>query len=106
MAIYWNTDNPDKPWGKWDPKAELDIPFKWTDWLAAIGVNYASHVASANAPLEVIGSSQAGGIISVFVRVNAGFVLNKKYDVECTITTDGNPPRKDNRRVQLKMVDR
>lgn len=108
QSAFWNVDNVDKPWGKWDPKAELDIPFKWTDWLAASASSYASHQVNVEAPLEVITSSQAGGIVTVFVRVLVGQTvqLNRKYYVECEITTNDVPPRKDNRRVYLKMVER
>lgn len=106
MAVFWNTNNPDRPEGKWDPKAQLDIPFKWTDWLAALGKAYASHVIECEAPVILVGSSQNGGIITPVVRIDPGFKLNKKYYVECQITTDGNPPFKDNRRVYLKMVER
>lgn len=109
MPPYWNTtDNPDKPWGKWDRKAQLDIPFNWGDWLADLALNYASHVILAEAPLEVVGSAHAGGVITAFVKVPDGATvqLNRKYWVECAITTDGNPPRTDNRRVYLKIMER
>jgi hypothetical protein len=105
---YWNIENPDKPWGKFDPKAQLDIPFDWSDWLADLALNYASHVVTAEPPLEVVGSAQTAGVITAFLKVTDGGTvsLNRKYWVECEITTDGNPPRKDNRRVYLKMVER
>jgi hypothetical protein len=108
MATFWNVEKIDKPWGKFDPKAQLDIPFKWTDWLTDLGLNYASHVITVEPPLQLVGSNQLGGIITAFVKVLDGesVNLNQKYFIECEITTDGTPPRKDNRRVYLKMVER
>jgi hypothetical protein len=106
--MYWNTDNPLKPWGYFDPNAQLDIPFDWTAWLAELGVNYASHLFILPAELEEVSSGQNAGIITIFVKVAAGqtVVAGTKYPVTCRITTDGTPPRKDDRTVYLKMFER
>jgi len=105
---YWNVENPDKPWGKFDPNAKLSIPFDWTEWLADLGVAYASHQILVEAPLEVVGSTHSAGIIAAFIQVQDGqsVQLNKKYSVTCRIVTDGNPPHQDDRTVYLKMVER
>lgn len=105
---YWNVDNPDKPWGKFDINAELDIPFNWADWLADLGLSYASHTIVAESPLEVVGSAHSNGIITAFIKVQAGQTpsINRKYAVTCKIVTDGSPPRKDDRTVYLKMMER
>jgi hypothetical protein len=108
MADFWNVENPDKPWGKFDPNAQLSIPFDWIEWLADLGVNYASHEIIVEAPLEVVGSAQVNGVIVAFLKVADGqeVAINKKYSVTCRIVTDGNPPHQDDRTVFLKMVQR
>lgn len=105
---FWNVENPDKPWGKFDPNAQLSIPFNWVEWLADLGVNYASHSVIVESPLELIGSAHVAGVIIAHVKVQDGQTaqLNRKYSVTCRIVTDCNPPHQDDRTVYLKMVQR
>jgi hypothetical protein len=48
----WNTDNPLKVWAYFDPDADIKIPFGITEWLADLGVGYASHQVLADPPLQ------------------------------------------------------
>jgi hypothetical protein len=105
---FWNVDNPLKPWGLFDPNATLDIPFDWSAWLAEIGAAHASHEIIVPVQLQVVGSSEAAGIVTAFIKVAVGqtITLNQKYPVTCRITTTGATPRVDDRTVYLKMVER
>jgi len=64
IGAAWNVDNPDKPWAKWDPEANIVIPIGLDDWLAELGTSYGSHDIIAAAPLECAseGTYQAGTI--------------------------------------------
>lgn len=105
---YWNIDNPDKPWGKWDANAKLDIPFDWSEWLTGIGETIASHEIIVEEPLEVISSAETGGVVTAFIKVEDGAEVNigQKYAVTCRVTTSGLEPRIDDRTVYLKMMRR
>lgn len=105
---FWNTDNPAKPWGNFDPQAQLDIPFDWSAWLADLGVAYDSHVIEVESPLELVGSTHTEGVITAYVKVASGgtYSIGRKYRVTCRITTTGSPSRVDERSVYLKMVER
>jgi hypothetical protein len=102
---YW-TDEKGKTVGIFDPDAKLNIPFDWRQWIAVAGSTYQSHVITVAPQLEVIQSSNAGGIITVRVGVLAGqtVVAKQLYSVKCHIVlSDG---QADDRTVYLKMIER
>lgn len=105
---YWNTDNPNKPWGLMDPNAQIDIPFDWSQWLAELGVDHASHQVLVESPLELVATQVNQGVVTAFVKVADGGTvqLGHKYAVTCRITTTGDPARTDDRTVYLKMQER
>lgn len=109
MSTFWNTDNPDKPWGKYDKDAELDIPFNWVPWLTEAGVSYASHVLTLPTEFEEFGAAlPIAGLVTVFIRKksSATLTIGHLYPIQCRIITDGSPPLKDDRTVYLKAMDR
>lgn len=111
MADYWNYDesNPLKPpWGAFDPNAQLDIPFNWSEWLALISETIAAYEIECEPPLQVVSHSESGGVVTAFIEVGVGgeVEINRKYWVTCHIVTTGPIPREDDRTVYLKMVER
>lgn len=87
-GAYWNVkDNPLKPWGWFDVNAKILYPFDWVTWLADSGTTYASHTCTAEAPLEIISSSQISGVIIAKVGVLSGEtpVDGQKYAITCHI---------------------
>lgn len=101
----WNVDNPLKPVALFDPNAERDIPFDWSDFLTDIASTYATHAIVAPAPLECVVSTPSGTKITARIRVAPGqtVVLGDKYTVTCRITAaDG---QVDDQTVYLKMTE-
>lgn len=85
---FWNLDNPKKPWGLFDPDAQLDIPFRWVEWLSDKEATYDSHQIIVDPVLEVVDSYQIDGVIVALIKVSEGAVYETgtKYPVTCRIT--------------------
>jgi hypothetical protein len=108
-GAFWNVDNPDKPWGLFDPDAQLPFPFDWSEWLTNEGATYASHIITPQAGLEEVSSTQAAGVITVLIKATDpdALTVNRKYAVTCSITaTAGALTLKDDRTVYLKIKQR
>jgi hypothetical protein len=103
---YWNTTNPDKPVGKFDPNAIIDFPIGLTDWLAKLGTTYASHTIIADTPLECVASSQSGGDLTVRIQLvaSATFTVGAKYPF--TVRLVGADGQQDDRTFWLKLQNR
>lgn len=106
---FWNVSNPTKPWGLWDPDAQLPIPFDWTDWLTDEGAVYVSHEIIPDPVLEEVESDESAGVIVVLLKLAtaAAYVAGTKYPLTCRITATANGLTLiDDRTVYLKIVER
>lgn len=104
---FWNLDNPEQPWGLWDPQAELVIPIGVADWLTRMATTYASHTITADAPLfcESQGTHTAGTIpIRMRLADAAVYVPGVKYPF--TIRIVGADEQQDERTLWLKIKNR
>lgn len=110
MAIgdQWNIDDPDKPWAKWDPDANIVIPIGVDDWLAEIGATYGSHDIIAADPLVCVSEgTYAAGTIGVRMALVSSpvFTSGKKYPF--TIRLVGlDATTKDDRTLWLRVKER
>lgn len=78
---FWNTDDPLKPWGLFDPDAILDFPIDVSGWLADMASTYASHTVIASDPLEHVTSGHSAGIITVRMKLatTPTYTAGQKY---------------------------
>lgn len=90
---FWNLDNPDKPWGPFDPDDIIHIPYDFSDFLTDQGVTYTSHVITCETGLSATNVGvTVGGIVTISVQRTNGLTLNagQKYGVTVQITcSDG-----------------
>lgn len=108
-GAFWDVTNPLKPWGIFDPDAQLNIPFDWAAWLADAGATYVSHTLTCDPVLEVVADAEQAGVVMALVHVKAGQTpsVGTKYFVTCHIVaTAGSMTLEDDRTVWLKMVER
>jgi hypothetical protein len=107
---YWNVDNPAKPWGLFDPNADLVYPMSWAAALADASATYVSHQIICEAGLECVSSTETAGVISARIRKAVGATLRKgkKYQVtwRVTFTSDGVINQVDDRSIYLKIQER
>lgn len=75
----WNEDNPLKPWALFDADAIRDIPVEWDLWFADIGSAHFSHAVILSAPLVLVGSSEAEGVIKVRITTDGTGTIGTKY---------------------------
>jgi hypothetical protein len=102
---FWNVDDPDKPWGKFDPDDVINIPFDFADWLTDQGTSYSSHALSSDPLLTASNVTQSGGVVTVQVKKANGatLVAGTKYSVTVQITcADG---QKKSKTLWLKIKD-
>lgn len=110
MAVtgdFWNVDNPEKPWGPFDPNAEIVFSLDITGWLAELSnATYADHEIIAPAPLQEVASQYNAGIIQVRIRVASGatYKLGTKYPF--TVRLICADAQQDDRTLWLKLKDR
>lgn len=109
-GAFWNVSNPTKPWGLWDPDAQLPIFLDWTDWLTDEGATYVSHtIEFPEGVLAEVSSDEISGVIRVLIKLidPAVFVSGKKYPVTCHIQAlSSGLTLKDDRTVYLKVKER
>ena len=103
---FWNDDNPLKPWGLFDPDAELVLPVEIDGWLESMATTYASHTVTAGSPLECVSSQHAAGIISVRMRVADGAEYTEGVKYPFTIRLMGADGQQDDRTLWLKVKSR
>lgn len=106
-GTFWNVDDPKKPWGQFDPDAELVFPIDISAWLTALAMTYASHTVTADAPLELVSAgTHAAGILPVRIKVAAAatYVQGTKYPF--TVRIVGADGQKDERTWWLQLKDR
>lgn len=83
-----------------DPSAVLDYVFDWSDWLAT-GEVISSHVITVDTGLTKDSSSEASGIVTVWL---SGGTAGTNYKVACKIVTSAG--RTDERTMWIKVADR
>ena len=87
-----------------DPSAELDFAFDWNDstdpWLAS-GETISSHVITVDTGLTKDSSSEASGVVTVWL---SGGTAGENYKVACLIETSAG--RKDERTIWIKVTNR
>lgn len=105
-GAFWNISNPKKPWGLFDPNAELVFPIEVDQWLADMATSYASHTVIAPTPLEQVSSSHAAGVISVRIRVASGAEYEAGTKYPFTIRLVGADGQTDDRTLWLKLEER
>jgi hypothetical protein len=108
-GAFWNVTNPAKPWGVFDPSAQLPIPFDWAEWLAAEGAAYVSHEIIPDPVLEEVSSEHAAGVVTAVIKLAAppAYTVSTKYPVKCRITASANGNTLiDERTVYLKITER
>lgn len=88
-----------------DPDAVLDYTMDWTLWLNDVADTIASFVLTLPTGITSPASSIDGTLKKVIMWL-AGGTAGQKYTVECEITTNSTPPRKDARSIVLKIKDR
>lgn len=104
---FWNTDDPTKPWGLFDPDAEIVFPIDVAAWLSGLATTYASHTITADAPLECVDAgTHADGVIPVRMRLAAAaeYTSGRKYPF--TIRIVGTDDQQDDRTLWLKVKPR
>lgn len=109
MAVtgdFWNLDNPEKPWGPFDPDAEIVFPIDVTKWLASLAAPYADHLVIAPAPLEDVGSQHSAGIIQIRLRVASGAAYKPGVKYPFTVRVICADGQHDDRTLFLKVKPR
>lgn len=89
---YWNEENPDKPYGIFDPQEVKNIPFDFADYLTGEGSTYVSHTITADAKLSAVDVSATGGVVVLAISVPDPLVVveGEKYPVTVLMTaSDG-----------------
>jgi hypothetical protein len=84
-----------------DVEANLDYPFKWTDWLAEISDTISTKLITAETGITADAGTIVGTTVVVWV---SGGTVNKTYRVSCRITTVGG--RIDERTILIKVKQR
>lgn len=103
---FWNVEDPAKPWGPFDPDANLVFPIEIADWLAEMATAYASHQVIVPAPLECLNSSHNAGIISVRMALVASPTFKSGTKYPFTIRLVGADGSQDDRTLLLKVLSR
>lgn len=103
---FWNTYDPARPWGLFDPDSELSFPIEIDDWLSKMATTYASHSVIADSPLECVSDVYVDGVITVRIALAAGarYMQGKKYPF--TIRVVGADGQQDDRTLWLKLMPR
>lgn len=83
-----------------DPSAVLDYVFDWSDWLAT-GEVISSHVITVDTGLTKDSSSEASGVVTVWL---SGGTAGENYKVACLVTTSAG--RTDERTIWIKVTNR
>lgn len=83
-----------------DRDAVLDFAFDWSAWLAQ-GETISSKTITPSAGITVNSSSEAGGVVTVWLSSSAAI---SDQTVACRITT--NAGRTDERTIRLVVTDR
>jgi len=83
-----------------DPEAVLDFAFDWSPWLSD-GETITNHNITASAGLTVNSSSEADGVVTVWL---SGGTASSKYRVECLIETSAG--RTDERSFTVSVSER
>lgn len=104
---FWNLDDPDKPWGPFDPDAAIVFPIEVDAWLVSLGVGYSSHSIIVAAPLECESSAHSDGVIAVSMRLaeGAAYTPGTKYPFTLRIVGDDGFTQ-DDRTLYLKVKSR
>ena len=106
-GAFWNLGNPAKPFGLFDPNAELVLPIYVDDWFVGMGSSYLSHEILAPSPLECV---DPGAYIAVVIPMRmqllagADYVAGLKYPF--TIRVESADGQRDDRTLYLKIVER
>lgn len=107
---FWNVSNPLKPWGYFDPNAQLPIPFDWSEWLTDEGALYVSHeFIFPDGIFEEVESEESDGVITILLKLvdSPVYTAGTKYRVTSRITATANGQTLiDDRTVYLKVQDR
>lgn len=108
IGAAWNIDDPDKPWAKWDPEANIAIPIGITDWLTELGAAYGSHDIIAAPPLECVSEgTNVAGTITVRMKLVASPTYKSGAKYPFTIRLFGlDGATQDDRTLWLKVKDR
>jgi hypothetical protein len=85
-----------------DPDAVLDFAFDWSSWLAT-GETISSHTVTVETGITKDSDSESSGVVTVWL---SGGSVGERYDVECEITTNTSPSRKDERTMIIKVEER
>jgi len=83
-----------------DPDATLDFAFDWSAWLAT-GETIADHTITAQAGITVESSSEAAGVVTVWLSGGTAVTV---YTVACEVTTSAG--RVDERTISVQVVQR
>lgn len=106
-GAFWNTSNPAKPWGLFDPDAKLVFPISWADWATDMGVAIRECLLLANPVFELAKPLQViEGVAFIRLQIKAGAVYEPgdKYPFTCrAIAMDD---QQDDRTFWLKVGDR
>lgn len=102
---FWITDDPAKPYGLFDPNAELVFPIDVTEWLAGMGATYGSHSVLADAPLRVVSAGvHSAGVIPVRMALVASPVFTPGTKYPFTLRLVGADGQTDDRTLWLKIT--
>lgn len=106
---FWDTENPDAPWGKFDTDATITFPIEIDAWLAQLGAGYSSHtiVLPDGSPLEEVDSVHSAGVIAVTMKVADGaeYTIGEKYGFTIRLVCDDGV-QQDDRTLFLKLMAR
>lgn len=108
IGAAWNIEDPAKPWADWDPDADIKIPIGLDEWLAELGVGYATHDVIADAPLECAseGTYSAGTVlVRMKLATAATYTAGVKYPFTVRVFGDDGTT-KDDRTLWLKVKER
>lgn len=102
---FWDLTNPLKPVGEpFDPNSKIDFPISIADWMTEMGSPYASHILTADTPLEVLDQgTHVAGVITprIGLLTGATFEEGTKYPfLMRVITANG---QQDDQRFWLKI---
>jgi hypothetical protein len=89
--------------------SELDVYWNWAPWLAEVGDTIAQYSLAPSPGLLKFSDRQESGKVVTWLKLDPDGGppgVGAELFIDCSVVTNSQPPRKDTRRILLRVVDR